>query len=91
MKGLKIALLIVLILLLLAAALVLYLNLSGQMELLRGILPDFLLPKPPLPALETLARPVPSGTRTATALCCILQRSTGLPRRKCPIASGLRT
>ena len=65
MKGLKIALLIVLILLLLAAALVLYLNLSGQMELLRGILPDFLLPKPPLPALETLARPVPSAAAPA--------------------------
>ena len=65
MKGLKIALLIVLILLLLAAGLLLYLNLSGQMELLRGILPDFLLPKPPLPALETLARPAAAASEDA--------------------------
>ena len=57
MKGLKIALLVLLILLLLVLSAVLYLMLSGQMELLRGILPDALIPRPDLPAPETLAKP----------------------------------
>ena len=63
MKGLKIALLVLLILLLLVLSAVLYLMLSGQMELLRGILPDALIPRPDLPAPETLAKPaIRAGT-----------------------------
>ncbi len=61
MKGLKIALLVLLILLLLVMSAVLYLMLSGQMELLRGIVPDFMIPRPPLPSTETLPRPALEG------------------------------